>query len=115
MFARLSLYLALLPFPSTGRPQNGPGRCTVASGDLKRQADQLYSTRSDPLQIKPLNDPDAGIEQGLVSFHSICTETADGKIVYANQPHLPLSEILGRCCRKVHEVLDKAVGIPAVS
>ena len=59
------------------RTHQRPGRCTIASGDLKRQADQLYSTRSDPLQIKPLNDPDAGLEQGLVSFHPICMETAD--------------------------------------
>src|SRR5512136_1563572 len=96
------------------RTHERPGWCAVASGDLKRQADQLYSTRSDPLQIKPLNDPDAGLEQSLVRFHSIRTETADGEIVYSNQPHLTLGEILGRCCREVDEVLDKAVGVPAV-
>ena len=96
------------------RTHERPGRRAVASGDLERQTDKLYSTRSDPLQVKPFDDPDAGLEQGLVGFDPIGSETADREIVDADQSHLPLDEILGRRCRKVHEVLDKTVGSPAV-
>jgi hypothetical protein len=58
-----------------------PGRRAVASGDLERKAEQRQSTRPDPLQVKPLKDPDASLDQRLVSFHSIRTETADGEII----------------------------------
>ena len=96
------------------RTHERPGWRAVASNDLQRQANELHSTWPDPLQVKPFNEPYAGTEQGLMSLLAIGRKATDGKVVDPDEPYLPLHEILGRCCRKVYEVLEKAVDIPAV-
>jgi hypothetical protein len=72
-----------------------------------RQADHLVPAAGDRGQVQALDDPYAGLEEGLVDLGPVGVLPADRQVVDPDGAHLRLGQVHGGLLGDAHEILDE--------